>query len=169
MFSLYDDISEMLKPGSGLWPHMADVDFSSINVMVVDDDEYSRAFVTCILEAMGVGHILAAENGVDALARLGGGDANIDLVICDVEMPEMTGYAFARRVRYGVVPRFKDVPILMLTGQPTEKNVQRARTHKINDFMEKPASVDLLRVKIRDVLDQHLPQCGQRPVFDATR
>ena len=175
MFRLYDSVSEMLKSGSGVRQHMADLDFSSINVMVVDDDESSRKLVTRILEALGVGHVLAAENGVDALARLGDGDADVDVIICDVEMPEMAGYEFARRIRYGVVPRFKDVPIMMLTGQPTEKNVQRARTHKINGFMEKPPSADLMRIKIRDVLDQLLPHpaawsaTGVRPHSVATK
>ena len=132
--------------------HMAGDNFSSIKVMVVDDDEFSRKFVTRILEAIGVGHVVTAENGVEALSQLAETDADIDIIVCDIEMPEMTGYEFARRVRYGTVPRFKDVPILMLTGYATEKNVQRARTHKIDGFVVKPPSVDVLKVEIRHVL-----------------
>ncbi len=67
-------------------------------------------------------------------------------------MPEMTGYEFVRQVRYGTVPRFKDVPILILTGQATEKNVQRAQTHKINGFVTKPPTVDILRLEIHAAL-----------------
>ena len=131
---------------------MADVDFSAIKVMVVDDDEFSRKFLTRILETLGVGHVVTAENGVEALSQLGDSDADVDLLICDIVMPEMTGDELVRRIRYGTVPRFKDVPILVLTGHPTEKTAQRARTHKIDGYIEKPPSVDLLKVKIRDIL-----------------
>ena len=68
---------------------MADVDFSAIKVMVVDDDAFSRKFVTRMLEALGVGHVVTAENGVDALSQLGDSDAEVDLVICDIVMPEI--------------------------------------------------------------------------------
>ncbi len=131
---------------------MTDNTFGSAKVMIVDNEAFSRKYVTRILEAIGIGAIETALSGADALAELTEADADIDLVICDIEMPEMTGYEFVRRVRYGTVPRYKDVPILILTGHATEKNVQRAHTHKIDGFVTKPVTVDLLKVQIRDLL-----------------
>ncbi len=131
---------------------MTDEDFGALTIMIIDDEVFSRKFVTRILEAIGVSQILTAEDGADALMQLDATEDDIDLIICDVEMPEMTGYEFARRVRYGTVSRFKDVPILILTGQPSEDNVQKARTHKVNGFITKPPSIDLLRVQIRHVI-----------------
>ena len=132
---------------------VAEEGFDAITVMVVDDDEISRKLVTSILGVLGVGRIFTAENGADALSQLGDSDTDIDLIICDISMPEMTGYELIRRIRYGLAPKFKDVPILVLTGNPTEQTVQRARTHKIDGYIEKPPTVDFLRVTIRDVLD----------------
>ena len=131
---------------------MSYTDYSTVKVMVVDNEAFARKFVTRLLEAIGIGHVVTAESGADALAQLAEPDTDIDLVICDIEMPEMNGYEFVRRVRYGTVPRFKDVPILILTGHATEENVQRARTHKIDGFVTKPATVDLLKVQIRHLL-----------------
>ncbi len=131
---------------------MSDTDFGTVKVMVIDNEAFARKFVTRILEAIGIGHVVTAESGADALAQLAEPDTDIDLVICDIEMPEMTGYEFVRRVRYGTVPRFKDVPILILTGQATEKNLQRAHTHKINGFVTKPPTVDMLRLEIHAAL-----------------
>ena len=131
---------------------MVDEAYGALTVLVVDDEEFSRKFVVRILESIGVGHAFTAENGIDALDQLSKAEGDVDLVICDIEMPEMTGYEFARRVRYGTVPRFKDVPILILTGQASDKNVKKARMYKINGFVTKPPTVDLLRVFIRDVL-----------------
>ncbi len=131
---------------------MTDNTFGSAKVMIVDNEAFSRKYVTRILEAIGIGAIETALSGASALARLAELDADVHLVICDIEMPEMNGYEFVRRVRYGTVPRYKDVPILILTGHSTEKNVQRAHTHKINGFVTKPATVDLLKVQVRDLL-----------------
>ncbi len=131
---------------------MSDNDYSTVRVMVIDNEAFARKFVTRLLEAIGIGHVVTAASGADALAQLAEPDTDIDLVICDIEMPEMTGYEFVRQVRYGTVPRFKDVPILMLTGQATEKNLQRAQTHKINCFVTKPPTVDMLRLEIHAAL-----------------
>ncbi len=131
---------------------MVDEAYGALTVMVVDDEEFSRKFVSRILESIGIGHVITAESGSVALGQLDETTGDVDLVICDIEMPEMTGYEFVRRIRYGLVPRFKDVPVLILTGRPTDKNVRKARTHKINGFVTKPPTVDLLRVQIRDVL-----------------
>ena len=131
---------------------MSDTDYSTVKAMVIDDEAFARKFVTRLLEAIGIGHVVTAASGADALAQLAEPDTDIDLVICDIEMPEMTGYEFVRRIRYGTVPRFKDVPILILTGHATEKNVQRAQTHKINGFVTKPPTVDILRLEIHAAL-----------------
>ncbi len=131
---------------------MTDDAFGSVKVMIVDNEAFSRKYVTRILEAIGIGAIETAISGADALARLVEADADVDLVICDIEMPEMTGYEFVRRVRYGTVARYKDVPILILTGHATEKNLRRAHTHQIDSFVTKPATVDMLKVQIRDLL-----------------
>ena len=131
---------------------MTDNTFGSVKVMIVDNEAFSRKYLTRILEAIGIGAVETASSGADALAKLAEADADIDLVICDIEMPEMNGYEFVRRIRYGTVPRCRDVLILVLTGHPTEKNLQRAHTHKIDGFVTKPATVDLLKVQIRDLL-----------------
>ncbi len=135
---------------------MSDEIFSALTVMVVDDLAFMRRFVTSTLETIGVGHVITAESGTDALTQLAETDGAVDLVICDIEMPEMTGYEFVRSVRHSMVLRFKDVPILILTGQDTERNMEQARIHEINGYLIKPPTVDLLRAQIRNILGLHL-------------
>ena len=131
---------------------MRDEKYSPLTIMVVEDDELGRKYVKALLQGIGVGLIIGAENGADALQVLEETDADVDLVICDVEMPELNGFEFARRVRYGTVPRFKDLPILLLTGHTTEKHVEYANTHKVSGLIEKPLTADVLKVKIDHVL-----------------
>ena len=65
--------------------------FSSVNVMVVDDEEFARRFVTRILGLIGTGEVVTADDGADALEKLAETDVAIDLIISDIEMPEIDG------------------------------------------------------------------------------
>ena len=132
-------------------PTKGDV-FGSINVMVVDDEVFAQRFVTRILNMLGIGEVLTADNGAEALERLAETDIAIDLIISDIEMPETDGYEMVRKIRYGAVPKYKDVPILILTGQNTDQNVQKARFHKINGFIVKPPNAEDLERKLRNAL-----------------
>ena len=100
--------------------------FASLTVMAVDDSAMDLRLVTMILDGLGVGTVIALESAGQALERLGKGDVSVDLVISDIVMPEMDGYELVRRIRYGVAPAHKGVPILMLTGKDTERNVRKA-------------------------------------------
>ncbi len=132
---------------------MNDDVYDRLNVMVVEDEEFSRFFLAKVLSSIGIENVTFAENGSDALAKLENLDTGLDLIICDIEMPEMGGYEFVRRLRYGAIPAFKDVPIVMLTGKDTEKNVRSAKIHKISGFMVKPPEAEPLKKMIDQVLD----------------
>ncbi len=109
---------------------------------------FAQEVVSKILKTIGVNSVTVAENGADALAKLDGADPSIGLIICDIEMPEMDGYEFVRKVRYGAVPEYKDVPIIMLTGKDTDKNAQSARIHKVSGFLVKPPKATTLKAAI---------------------
>jgi CheY-like chemotaxis protein len=125
---------------------------ASVRVLVVEDEAFSQRFLVRVLKTIGIEQVLTAENGVKALELLGAIESDIDLIISDIEMPEMNGYELVRRVRYGVVPRFKDIPILILTGQNTEENERKGRFHKISGYVVKPPKVDPLRAHITEAL-----------------
>ena len=118
---------------------------SSVNVLVVEDDELVREAVADMLEGIGVGGVVAVESGAKAMEHLSDEESSIDLVICDIVMPEMDGFEFVRRVRYGDVPRYKDIPILMLTGANKPEYVQRGKYHRIQAFLLKPPDPLMLR------------------------
>lgn len=126
--------------------------FKLASVMVVEDDAFSRTYLTQMLDGIGMGEIVTASNGVEALAVLDARESGLGLIICDVAMPEMDGYEFIRRVRMGAAPAFKNVPIIVLTAHDSEKNLRRARVSKIDSFFTKPPSKKVLEKTIRRIL-----------------
>ena len=128
----------------------------SLNVLVVEDQAIAQRMLQRVLDTIGVNSVLAAANGVDAIDKLTDADPLIDLVICDINMPEMDGYEFVRRIRLGAVPGYNELPILMLTGDDSPENVQSGKVHKVDSFIVKPANVDTLRTQLLHALGLQL-------------
>lgn len=91
--------------------------------LIVDDDQASRELVAQMLQKEGWS-VIEAENGAVAFDRLD--KARPDLILLDLMMPEMDGFEFAQRLRRD--PRWRDVPILVLTAKDlTEQDRQRLK------------------------------------------
>ena len=69
-----------------------------MRVLVLDDDSFMLEFITHLLQELGVSEVLVAENGRSGLYILAGQVADIDLLICDIEMPGMDGIEFLRNI-----------------------------------------------------------------------
>jgi PAS domain S-box-containing protein len=79
-------------------------------ILIVDDDIFVREMLSSILEASGY-TILTAENGLEALAKCIQ-DSSIDLIVSDVNMPEMDGLQLIKEIR----KQGLEIPIIMVTG-----------------------------------------------------
>lgn len=122
-------------------------------VLVVDDEDFARRFLIRILAQLGVVVAGEAEDGEQALAMLGGLGAPPDVIITDIEMPNLDGFELVRRVRFGAVNGLSQVPILVLTGRDTEANTRSARIHRINGFIVKPPKKRPVALSLRAALN----------------
>lgn len=105
----------------------------SNTVMVIDDSASFRTVVTLALKRVGY-TVIEAGDGRDAVRKL---DAQpIDLIVCDVNMPEMDGISFVRHVR-GTV-KHRQTPVIMLTTETTEAKKQAGRAVGANAWITKP-------------------------------
>ena len=80
-------------------------------VLVVDDDENTRRFLTVALEENGY-KAVTAEDGDDGLKKIQ--ESIPDLILLDVMMPKKTGFSLFKQMRRK--DEFKDIPVIMLTG-----------------------------------------------------
>jgi CheY-like chemotaxis protein len=70
--------------------------YKSLNVMIIDDDEFQIEFVTEQLQELGVVHIIKANGGQSGLASFDVCQAKPDLLICDIQMPDIDGFEFIK-------------------------------------------------------------------------
>ena len=121
-------------------------------LLVVEDEEAVRTLARRTLEDAGY-RVLVAANGKSALELLGG--AEVDLVLCDVILPEMSGHELGRRVA-SLRP---ELPILYMSGYPGLEVVERGLIAHDAPFIEKPFTAAALASSVRGLLNQD-------PTFD---
>src|SRR5687768_15717933 len=68
------------------------------NVLVIDDHRFQRSVLTRMLKAIGIANVLEAEDGASALALVRAHRDSLTLIVTDVDMPEMDGLEFLRRL-----------------------------------------------------------------------
>ncbi len=115
--------------------------FSSLCVLVVDDDEPTTRMIDQILRSGGVGRVETARGAVEALKRLKTVRPNV--IFVDWQMPVMDGLAMTRAIRAAALqpdPMIPDpkVPIVMLTGRSRGVDVENARLAGVTEFLVKP-------------------------------
>lgn len=121
-----------------------------IPILVVDDHFVTRDMVQSILRSLGFTQVYQAENGLVALDRLE--EFPIELIICDWNMPNMTGLELLKEVRRK--PSCQNLPFLMLTAEAYRENVSAAVSAGVSDYVAKPFTADTLGKKVMSMAKQ---------------
>jgi PAS domain S-box-containing protein len=111
------------------------LDFNGAHILLVDDNEANRQLAIELLEQHGF-IIDVANNGKEALAMVKEGEEIYDLVLMDVQMPEMDGYETTRRIRSD--DRFASLPIIAMTAHALEEERLKCIAFGMNDHIAKP-------------------------------
>ena len=120
----------------------------SKHILIVDDSKTVRNLVAFIMKKEGF-RITMAEDGLDGLEKLySAGD--VDLIISDINMPRMDGFTFIRTVREQEA--YRDLPIVVLSTEGQEKDIQQGINLGANMYMVKPAQPDKMVKNIRMLL-----------------
>lgn len=112
--------------------------------LVVDDSSTMRRIIINTLNKLGHQDVLEASNGREGMERLSGAD--VDMVITDWNMPEMTGIEFIRALR--TVDKIKHLPVLMVTTNAAKDDIVEALRAGVNNYIVKPFTPDTFKEKI---------------------
>jgi putative two-component system response regulator len=115
-------------------------------ILVVDDESATRAGLGKLLTGLGYEPVLAA-NGAEALTTL---TQDIELVLTDVMMPDMSGYELTRAIR--TQPACAEIPIILVTALSARSDRINGVEAGANDFIVKPVDVTELHVRVESLL-----------------
>jgi two-component system, chemotaxis family, chemotaxis protein CheY len=117
-------------------------------ILTVDDSASMRQMVSFTLK--GAGHnVLEASDGLEAL-KVAKQESGIDLVISDINMPNMDGIALIKELR--ALPAFKFTPILMLTTESGGDKKMEGKTAGATGWIVKPFNPDQLLATVGKVI-----------------
>lgn len=106
-----------------------------MNILIVDDSEMNRTILSDIL----VGYdILESVNGIEACNVLQKRSSEIDLVLLDIVMPELSGFDVLEYMNStGLI---QDIPVIMVSSEDSDDNVEWAHRLGATDFISRPFS-----------------------------
>lgn len=123
-------------------------------MLVADDKESSRELVRTVLEHAGC-IVEEAADGCEALRKIEA--ASPHLVVLDLHMPGLDGFAVMERLRSDT--RYEAIPVVALTASAMQGDQERALAAGFTDYMTKPISLSTLRSRLLELLakDNHEP------------
>ncbi len=116
-------------------------------IMTADDSASMRQMISFTLKGAGY-NVVEAVDGKDALAKLS--STSINMLISDVNMPNMNGPELVRQVRAN--PAYRFIPIIMLTTESTDSKKQEGKSAGATGWIVKPFKPEQLLAVVKKVL-----------------
>lgn len=121
-----------------------------MKILVVDDFTTMRKVVRNLLKQGGYENVVEAEDGVSALRTIK--SQQIDLIISDWNMPNMTGFELLKAVRADT--DVSATPFLMVTAEALQDNVIAAVKAGVSNYIVKPFTAEVLSEKIAKITEK---------------
>lgn len=121
----------------------------ALKFLVVDDSVTMRRIVANSLRNLGYEDFVEAGDGKEALTKLAS-DETINFVITDWNMPVLSGLELIKAIRSD--DKFSKIPVLMVTTRGVKEDIIEALNAKVNNYIVKPFTPQVLKEKIEQVL-----------------
>jgi two-component system chemotaxis response regulator CheY len=117
-----------------------------MRVLVVDDFATMRKIIKNVLKQISIENVVEAESGKHALSVMK--NDQVDLIISDWIMPEMTGIEFLKACKSDDV--YKTIPFIMVTAEAQKDNIMEAIKSGVDNYIVKPFTPD----KLKDAIEK---------------
>jgi CheY-like chemotaxis protein/anti-sigma regulatory factor (Ser/Thr protein kinase) len=131
-------------------------------ILLVDDDEFILTVTQEVLEQSGYA-IETAEDGLAAWERLEKDSSRFDLLLLDKNMPRLDGISLLKLLKAD--PRFKDLPVIMLTGDNRQQDIIEGLAEGAHYYLTKPSPEDVLKLVIKNALDEYRQKSDLRALL----
>ncbi|MBL6446969.1 response regulator [Fulvivirga sp. 29W222] len=150
-----DSASEEMIKNRDEMDHLKD-----IKVLMAEDNEINQELARFIFQDLGW-DLDIAENGIIALEMLK--KENYDIVLMDIQMPEMDGYQATLKIRSEFEPPLSEIPVMAITAHALKSEVQKCLDAGMDGYISKPFQVDELVRKIQALIrDKHKSPTGEK-------
>ncbi|MCL1972411.1 MAG: response regulator [Endomicrobia bacterium] len=122
--------------------------FEGRTILLVDDVEINREIVIALLKPTNV-TVEYAVNGVEAVRMFREAPQKYDMILMDVQMPEMDGYEATRQIRALDIPQAKKIPIVAMTANVFNADIEKSLEAGMNDHIGKPLDINVVLEKLR--------------------
>ena len=119
-----------------------------LNVLLVEDNTMNQVLAKKVMEDWGW-HIDIVENGLEAIDRLN--EKDFDVVLMDIQMPEMDGYEATKKIRSMPIPMC-NVPIMAMTAHVMPNEEETCYKMGMNGYISKPFDTQVLYDKITSII-----------------
>lgn len=119
-----------------------------MRVLVVDDSSVMRRFIKDCLIKIGYRDVAEAQDGEEGFEKVK--EQRFDLVITDWNMPKINGLDLLKMIRGN--PELAKTPVLMVTTRGNKEDIIEAMKAKVNNYIAKPFTPEVLKSKIDTVL-----------------
>jgi len=125
------------------------IGFSGNTILLAEDIDINREIVAAFLEDTKV-NIEFAENGIKAIEMFRAEPDKYDIILMDIQMPEMDGLEATRQIRKMDLRRAKTIPIIAMTANALSEDVKKCKEAGMNDHLAKPIDPEVLLCKLND-------------------
>ena len=118
---------------------------SDLSVLVVDDNPQAIRIMKMVLSGLGVSEIATAKDGMRAREIVAEAEKQVHLVICDWNMPGLTGLQLLKEIR----DTHPNIRFMMVTGNVDVDSVRAAKQAGVDAFIAKPVTPNQVKEKLR--------------------
>lgn len=118
-----------------------------LNILIIEDNK-DLADIMYELLALSGHRVSVADNGTEGIAKAR--ELRPDAIICDIGLPDMSGYEFAKIIRQDT--ELKNTYLIASSGYAQQEDVERSRVTGFNRHLAKPVSFDTLKTILKCVI-----------------